>query len=356
MSRRLRVAHVGTGQTGRNVLRLVLNTPGLQLVGHYVNSPDKIGRDSGEIVDGSAVGVLATNDFDALLVLDADCVTYVATGTGRAVDDVVDQLCAVLASGKNVVTTTFGDLVHPPSFAAAPLARLQAACEAGGSSLTAVGIAPGFAMDVLPVQVATLCDAPTKVVVSERILCGSYAVPGFFAALGFGTTLEADAQAYRPGTGAAMFGSPIRLMAQGLGWSLDEIRDRKDVAVARSDYSCPAGDVAAGTIISVRIVAEGIVDGEPRLVISEAWTLTDDVVDDWDPRLSVGSPPRLTRITIDGTPSVSVDLSLDGTPLPGADATAARVVNAIGAVCAAEPGVHGALDLPIDPRLTAARR
>jgi hypothetical protein len=92
------------------------------------------------------------------------------------------------------------------------------------------------------------------------------------------------------------------------------------------------------------------------LSISEIWSLSSDVVDDWQPRPVPNAPPRLTRITIDGTPSVSVDLALDGSPLPGADATAARLVNAIGAVCAAKPGVHGALDLAISPELTAARR
>ena len=108
-----------------------------------------------------------------------------------------------------------------------------------------------------------------------------------------------------------------------------------------------------GTIISVRITAEGIVNGEAGLAISEVWSLSDEVVDDWEPRPTQHGPPRLTRITVDGTPSVSVDLSLDGSPLPGADATAARVIDAIAAVCAADPGVYGALDLAITPALTA---
>jgi hypothetical protein len=355
MPHRLRVAHIGTGRTGRVVLRLILRTAGLDLVGQFVHSPDKVGRDSGELVGEPATGVLATDDFDAFLSVGADCVVYAATGAGRAMDEVVDQLCAILSSGKNVVTT-IGELIHPPELGTAPLAKLQTACEVGRASLLAAGIAPGFAMDVLPVQVATLCDAPTKVTVSERILCGTYSVPGFFALLGFGTTPADDAQAYRPGTGAKMFGSPIQVMAHGLGWSLDEIRDRKDVAVARSDYSCPAGDVRAGTIISVRVTAEGIVDGAVRVAISEIWSLSDDVVDDWEPRPTPNPPPRLTRITVDGTPSVTVDLALDGSTLPGADATAARVVNAIGVVCAADPGVYGVLDLPVGPGLTAARR
>jgi 2,4-diaminopentanoate dehydrogenase len=355
MAERWRIAHVGTGRTGRVVMRLILQTPGLDFVGQFVNSPDKAGRDSGELVDVPSVGVVATDDFDAFLGLDADCVSYAATAGGRTTGEVVDQICAILTSGKNVVTIV-PEFIHPPTLGRAPLAKLRSACQVGGVSLLATGIAPGFAMDVLPVQVATMCNKPTKVTVSERILCGSYSVPGFFAALGFGATPDADAKAYRPGTGAAMFGSPIRLMADGLGWTLDDIRDRKEVAVAASDYSCAAGEVSAGTIVSVRVIAEGIVGGAPRLVISEAWTLTDDVVDEWDPRPSPGCAPRLTRISIDGTPAVNVDLALEGSPLPGVDATAARVVNAIGAVCAADPGVYGALDLPINPRLSAALR
>ena len=356
MSQRLRIAHIGSGRTGHLVLRMILNTPALDLVSQYVHSPDKVGRDSGELVGASATGIVTTQDFEAFLATEADCVTYLATGTGRTIDEVIDQHCAILASGKNIVTTALGELIHPETLGEARLMRLQNASRAGDTSLIAAGIAPGFAMDVLPVQVATLSAMPTKVVVSERILCGAYSVPGFFAAFGFGTTPAVDAQACRPGTGVALFGSPIRLMAHGLRWHLDELRDRKDVAVARSDYSCPAGEVPAGTIISVRITAEGIVNGEPRLAISEIWSLSDEVIDDWEPRPTPNAAPRLTRITVDGTPSVIVDLALAGSPLPGADATAARVVNSIAAVCAAEPGIYGVLDLAVTPAMTASAR
>src|SRR3954447_26340410 len=53
------------------------------------------------------------------------------------------------------------------------------------------------------------------------------------------------------------------------------------------------------------------------------------------------------------TPSVSVELALDGSPLPGADATAARVINAMATVrCRSR--FSGALDLAIMPALTAS--
>jgi 2,4-diaminopentanoate dehydrogenase len=356
MTQALRVAHFGSGRTGSSVLRLILNTPALELVSQFVHSANKVGRDSGELIGEPPIGILTTQDFDAFLACDAQCVTYLATGMGRTADDVIDQHCAILASGKNIVTTALGELIHPKSLPEAQLTRLRNASIAGESSIVAAGIAPGFAMDLLPVRAATLSAAPTKVAVSERILCGSYSVPGFFAALGFGTTPAADAKAYQPGTGVHMFGSSIHLMADGLGWQLEDLRDRKDVATTPDDYSCPAGEVPAGTIISVRITAEGIMNGEPRLTISEIWSLTDEAVDDWEPRPNPTAPPRLTRITVDGRPSVKLDLALDGSNLPGADATAARVVNAIAAVCAADPGVYGAMDLPITPAFTASAR
>jgi hypothetical protein len=356
MTQTLRIAHLGSGRTGRIVLRLILNTPALELVSQYVHSPNKIGRDSGELIGEPPTGILTTPDFDAFLAGDAQCVTYLATGMGRTVDDVVDQHCAILASGKNIVTTALGELIHPVTLGEGPLTKLQNACLAGGSSLIAAGIAPGFAMDLLPVHAATMSAAPKRITVSERILCGSYSVPGFFAAFGFGTTPAVDLKAYQPGRGVHLFGSSIRLMADALGWHLEEVRDRKDFATTLTDYSCPAGEVPAGTIISVRITAEGIVNGQPRLAISEIWSLSDEVVDNWDPRPTPNAPPRMTRITVDGTPSVNLDLALGGTPLPGADATAARVVNAIPAACAAAPGVYGAMDLAITPAFSASTR
>jgi 2,4-diaminopentanoate dehydrogenase len=112
MAERLRIAHVGSGRTGRIVLQLILNTPALDLVGQFVRSPDKIGRDSGELVGQSPTGIVATHDFDAFLATQADCVTYLGTGMGREIQEVVDQHCAILESGKNVVTTALGE-THP---------------------------------------------------------------------------------------------------------------------------------------------------------------------------------------------------------------------------------------------------
>ncbi|MCV7384679.1 hypothetical protein [Mycolicibacter longobardus] len=340
--------HVGTGYTGSIALRQILKSPRLKLVGQLVHSSDKVDRDSGELVNQPAAGVIATDNLDDLLALDADCVTYFAAVSGREASDIVDQLSAMLASGKNVVTPSYHALFHPPTIDEASRNKLEAACRQGHSSLLATGIAPGFATDILAVHTASMTELPTKVSVDERIPCGAYRVPGFFAMLGFGRTAEQDAETYRPGFMVPTVTPSLRLLAQGLGLQLDEVHEHRDIAVADRDYHFDAGQIPAGTIASVRMRFDGVVGGQQRLHYSSIWSMPDEAVEDWQPQIAADSPTRrLTRITVEGNPPVQLDFALNGGELPGSTATAARVVNAIPAVCAANPGVLSALDLVV---------
>ena len=71
-----RVIQWATGNVGRAAIEGVLAHPDLELVGAYVYSPAKAGLDVGEICGRRPVGVAATDDRDAILALDADCVVY----------------------------------------------------------------------------------------------------------------------------------------------------------------------------------------------------------------------------------------------------------------------------------------
>src|SRR5437763_1810916 len=72
----LRVVQWTTGNVGKRSVRAIVAQPDLELVGCYAWSPDKIGRDVGELCDIDAVGVRATDDVEALLALRPDCVVY----------------------------------------------------------------------------------------------------------------------------------------------------------------------------------------------------------------------------------------------------------------------------------------
>src|SRR5258707_1346756 len=70
----LRIIQWATGNVGRAAVEGILAHPELELVGAYVTSAAKAGRDVGEICGLGPIGVRATDDVDAILALEADCV------------------------------------------------------------------------------------------------------------------------------------------------------------------------------------------------------------------------------------------------------------------------------------------
>src|SRR3954471_1095445 len=90
-----RVIHFGTGYSGMHALRGIINHPELELVGLVVHSDDKAGKDAGELAGVGPTGVLATQDIDAAIALDADAFCYMATTHGR-LKVAIGELCQIL--------------------------------------------------------------------------------------------------------------------------------------------------------------------------------------------------------------------------------------------------------------------
>ena len=89
-----------TGDVGQVGVRHFADNPVFDLVGVLVHSKDKVGKDAGEIAGIAPIGVTATDDIEAIVAMDADCVFY----TPIIMD--TDTVCRLLRSGKNVVTTS----------------------------------------------------------------------------------------------------------------------------------------------------------------------------------------------------------------------------------------------------------
>src|SRR5262249_48946741 len=89
--RPLRVVQWGTGNAGRPALRAIVGRPDLELVGVHAHAPEKVGRDAAELCGLSGpTGVVATDDADALLALNADCVSYMVQGETRIRESIGD--------------------------------------------------------------------------------------------------------------------------------------------------------------------------------------------------------------------------------------------------------------------------
>src|SRR3954453_21778564 len=135
---RYRVVQWATGNIGRRALREVIRHPGLDLVGVLVYDDAKDGVDAGELCGEAPTGIRATTDVAATRDLDADCVLYMPQWLN--VDDVV----ALLDSGKNVVTTRGEFVAGGQRLAPDERDRVLEACARGGTSVFSTGSSPGF--------------------------------------------------------------------------------------------------------------------------------------------------------------------------------------------------------------------
>jgi 4-hydroxy-tetrahydrodipicolinate reductase len=340
-----RVIQWGTGNVGRYALRAILGHPQLELAGVWVHGEAKQGRDAGELCGLPRVGIAASRDADALLASDADCVCYTATADLRPLEAVQD-MARILRSGKNVVSSSLVPLVHPKSLGPQWSGPLEEAARAGGVSFFTSGIDPGFANDTLPLVLSGLCERWEQIRIQEIVNYATYDQPEVvFGTMGFGQPLDATPLLLTPGALEFAWGGTLRLLAEGLGVRLDEIRAIHERLPAPESFDTPIGRIERGTMAALRFEVQGIADGRPALVVEHVTRMRDDLAPAW-PRSAGGY-----KVLIEGVPRIECSLDMADErgdhAVGGVVLTATRLVNAIPFVCQAPPGLLSALDLPL---------
>jgi hypothetical protein len=350
-----KVIQWATGHVGMHALRGIARHPEMELVGLWVSGEAKAGKDAGELCGIGPIGVRATRDADALLARDADCVSYMASTDYRPMD-AIEEMCRILASGKNLVTTSFVPLVYPwhaiPEFAR----QIDDACQRGRSTFFCSGIDPGFSPDALPIVLSSLSERIDSVRAQEIFNYATYDQPQtLFEVMGFGKPLGTMVPLLFPGSLTLAWGPSVKMVADALGLELDDITQRHEQVVADETFDISCGRIERGTVAALRFEVSGIVAGRPVITVEHVTRLRDDLAPHWPQ----GVGPGTYRVTIEGMPSMRCDLQIGFRSadhnIDGCVASAMRVVNAIPAVCAATPGLKTWVDLPIYAGRRAAR-
>jgi hypothetical protein len=340
---RLRVVQWATGSLGRHAVGAILDHPDLELVGARVYSEDKDGRDVGEICGLARAGVIATRDVEAILAIDADCVLYAAQGELNP-PAAVDDICQLLASGKNVVSTAVTALIWPASMGGNVVDRLERACATGSASFHATGIQPGWASEVLPLTMSGLMRRIDHIKIQELMDYSNYSSTDIVIhMMGFGQPPDAEVPMGMPELIGGAFHAPIQLLAAGLGETVDEFTFYREVAVTDHTFTISAGEISAGTVAAQRFGFTGIVDGRPAITIEHITRVHPDQAPEW-PR------GRGWRVEMHGSPSMMVDATIavhgEDEVEQGLIGAAMHAIHAIPLVCAAERGIRTFLDLP----------
>jgi 2,4-diaminopentanoate dehydrogenase len=335
---RYRVVQWATGNIGSHSLRAVIEHPDLELVGLYVYSEAKVGRDAGELCGHSPTGVIATGDIEEILALKPDCVLYM----GDRAD--FDVICRLLESGANVVATRH-EFHRPACLDPEVRDRIEAACQKGGTSIHSTGSSPGFITEAVPLLLSSVQRRLDRLIIEEFADMSARDSPEMiFGLMGFGRD-PSTFPTHRVGrSGVASYGPSLATVADALGLPLDDVEGSGEVAVARQTIEIAAGQIEAGTIAAQRTEVTGIRNGRPLLILRAIWYLTTDIKPAWDLR-GTG-----WHLLVEGDMPLDVDIRfpvpLDQWPSISPGLTAHRPVNAIPYVCEAEPGVRTIADLP----------
>lgn len=339
-----RVIQWATGTVGIHAVPAIVAHPELELAGLWVHSDSKAGHDAGELCGGPPVGVAATQDAEALLASDADCICYTANSDLRP-DGVLDDIVGMLAGGKNVVNTSYVPLLFPKAAGDGVYDRLQAACLEGGSSFYTSGIDPGFGNAGITIHALALCKEVRRVRMREIVNYATWDNPfTMFQIMGFGKQDPSQSLLLSPGSTALAWGPVLHLVASAIGLQLDDVQETHEIIHADEDITIASGTVEKGTISGMRFEIIGLVDGEERIVVEHVTRLRDGDAPDWPQGSGY-------RIDVEGEPHVHLELGLSSDigdhNHAGCLATAMHVVNAIPHVVRAEPGVLTMLDLPV---------
>ncbi|MEV7616772.1 dihydrodipicolinate reductase [Streptomyces sp. NPDC089799] len=342
----------GTGNVGRAAVRAVAAHPGLELSAVLVSNPAKVGRDAGALAGlDRELGVAATDDVAAVLAAGPRALVYAGSGDMRP-DEALADIARAVRAGAVVVTPALYPLYDqrnaPPEFRDPVLAAVAE----GGGSLFVSGVDPGWGNDVLPLLVSGLGSVVDGIRCQEIFDYSTYEQEDSVRYLvGMGQPMDYVPPMLVESVPTMVWGGQIRLMARALGVELDGIRETLERRALESTVTTRTmGDFSAGTQGAVRFEVQGIVGGEPRIVIEHVTRIHPSCAPDWPvPPDGAGAH----RVVIEGRPriEVTVEATDEGeNRSAGGNATAVgRLVGAIDWLVEAEPGLYDALDVPLRP-------
>jgi 2,4-diaminopentanoate dehydrogenase len=333
-----RVVQWATGNVGSRGLRTVIEHPEYELVGLWVSSPEKAGKDAGALCGLPDTGIKATNSVDEIVALDADCVLYMAQGVDW------DAVCRLLESGKNI-SSTRGEFHNPNMMPADKRALVEEACRKGGTSIYSTGSSPGFSTEALAIPLLSMQRRIDCLTIDEFADISSRNSPEMlFQGMGFGAPMG-PVPPHRAEHLKYDFGNSMAVIAEAMGLPFDEVTAEGQLSPVTETIEIAAGTVEQGTVGAMRITITGKHKGKPVLRFRTNWYISTKIeASDWNLRDSGW------RIVVEGDTPLQVEITFPVAPedyaafTPGL--TAHRAVNAVPMVCAAEPGIRTTVDLP----------
>lgn len=344
-----RVAHGGTGLTGREALRGIINDPALDLIGLLVTTPEKVGADAGSLCGLPDVGLLATHDTDAIIAAKPDCFCYCGTAVRREAD-AIEDMARMLRAGINVVTISTIPMIYSPAAPQSWRDTIESACREGASSFYATGSEPGVASLNIPTALLAGAGRVDSYRMDEYALGLDEVYPIWevlHESMGFGKPDGHVPVRIASGKVRHDWETVVRYIADILDYELDDIDLDWETLKAPMDLDTNVGMLAAGTICAHRWQLAGKVNGDAVVSVQYFATVSSTPWPEHWPR-PVAEAASAVVYRVEGRPNMRMQLCFDAQEgeknLNSAIAlTGMAAVNAIPWIVGAKPGIHHAI-------------
>lgn len=318
----------GVGAMGSQMVQLLERKPSARIVGAIDHDCRKVGRDLGDVAGvGRLMGVTVHSSCEeALTGLECDVMLLATTAFAA---EAVPQIMTILGHHLPVVCIV-QELFFPIGDNVTHANALHLAAVRAGVGVTACGVNPGFAMDLIPVVASTPCWQIDRVVVRRNVDFSPYG-PDEMRHIGAGLSQDEFRRLATAGTvGHIGLLESAAMLSYCLGLDVDELIQEKEPLVSDRARTTAFIEVPPGRVSGFRQRVVGYSQGAERLDLQMLAVL--------DPRpddgFELGDSTR-----IHGVPEVDLTIRKEVSQRGGL-ATAAVAVNTIPSLLAQAPGFH----------------
>lgn len=326
---KINVIIYGCGVMGQRVAEALLDKESFEIVGAVDIAPELVGKDLGEVIDAQKeLGVKIESDAGALLSR-TNAQAVVLTTTSH-LGSVLPQISQCVNAGLNVVSTC-EELSYPWKRNPELAQKIDDMAKEKGVTVVGTGINPGFLMDSLPLILTAPCLKVSSVKVTRMMDSSKRRVP-FQKKVGTGLTQEEfrDKIDNKIITGHVGLLESIYMIAEGLGWELDEaVELPPEPVIDEREIETALGTVKPGDVVGLTSVAFGKKEG--KNIITLEFNANAAVDEEYD------------EIVIEGTPNIRERI-IGG--VHGDIGTVAVTINTIPRAVDASAGIKLMKDLP----------
>lgn len=346
----IRVFQVATGNVGSEMIKRLGTQPDLELIGVHVYTPDKVGRDVGELAGISPVGILATGTVEEIIAAKPDVLTF----HGVFPDE--DLYLKVLEAGINIVTTADWITGHHrnenhPHRSGRPWTEIiDDAAKKGGVSFYGTGMNPGL-NQILGVVCSADVANIENVTTIESVDVSCHHSAATWAEVGYGRPIDDPELPGMLKKYTEVFADSVWMMADAFGLELDSVEFSYEMGACTKDVDLGWYQLPKGSLGANYIKYQGLVDGVSRVETHLEWQMTPHTEPKWDIKgcyitQITGDPQIYNKHMI--FPPAGVDFSnVEDFASIGMTVTGMPALNSIKAVVAAPPGIITSADLPL---------